>query len=113
MRELIQKSKVFYAEKVVDITKIEQENIAETQTKFEILSDAVVESISQIESIKNMSDTLKQVKERLISATSDLGAISEELGASAEEVSATCSTVATACSSEKRDCIKMKKFPID
>lgn len=98
------------AEDVANTTKEEQSNIASTQEKFTILSDAVNESMQQILQIREMIDTLGNVKEQLVETSENLGAISEELGASAEEVSASCNVVATACGETQSRTEEMKNI---
>lgn len=84
------------AEKVKSIIKNEQKYISDTQDKFALLSEAVDTSISEIESLAEMTESLNVIKEEVTNACTDLGAISEETGASSEEVSAACATVAEA-----------------
>lgn len=98
------------AEDVANTTKEEQSNIASTQEKFTILSDAVNESMQQILQIRDMIDTLGNVKAQLVETSENLGAISEELGASAEEVSASCNVVATACGETQNRTEEMKNI---
>ena len=88
---------VAVAERVSESIQTEKGYITDTQDKFEILSSAVDQSITGINSISDMAKELNTIKNELTSATTDLGAISEELGASAEEVAASCATVTEAC----------------
>lgn len=88
---------VAVAERVSDSIQTEKGYITETQDKFEILSSAVDQSITGINSISEMAKELNTIKNELTSSTTDLGAISEELGASAQEVAASCATVTDAC----------------
>lgn len=83
--------------RVNEVINKEQSDIEKAQEKFNVLSDSVEASITEIDTIKKMTNTLDGIKVELTNSTSDLGAISEELGASAEEVAASCQTVATAC----------------
>ncbi|MBP5305052.1 MAG: cache domain-containing protein [Lachnospiraceae bacterium] len=96
------------AEKVKDIINAERGYIAETQGKFEVLSNAVNDSVNGIEAISGTSAELETIKNELTGATSDLGAISEELGASAEEVSASCQTVTGACTDTQAQTEEMR-----
>lgn len=96
------------AEKVTDTIKQEQQYIAETQSKFNILSSSVDDSILEINSISEKTDSLREIQKNLVDATSYLGAISQELGASAEEVSATCSTVASSCELTLEKTVEMR-----
>ncbi len=88
---------VAVAERVSESIQTEKGYITDTQDKFEILSSAVDQSITGINSISEMAKELNTIKNELTSATTDLGAISEELGASAQEVAASCATVTEAC----------------
>ena len=88
---------VAVAERVSESIQTEKGYISDTQGKFEILSSAVDQSISGINSISDMAKELNTIKNELTGATNDLGAISEELGASAQEVAASCATVTEAC----------------
>jgi methyl-accepting chemotaxis protein len=88
---------VSVAERVSESIQTEKGYITDTQDKFEILSSAVDQSITGINSISEMAKELNTIKNELTSATTDLGAISEELGASAQEVAASCATVTEAC----------------
>ena len=88
---------VAVAERVSESIQTEKGYISDTQGKFEILSSAVDQSISGINSISEMAKELNTIKNELTGATTDLGAISEELGASAQEVAASCATVTEAC----------------
>ena len=98
---LISKDTVEYAERVTAMTAEEQEYILDTQAKFTELSVAVNNSLAQISNIKELADSLSDIKRKLVDATCDLGAISEELGASAQEVSASCNLVAVSCDETK------------
>ncbi|MCR5215856.1 MAG: hypothetical protein K6C69_02860 [Lachnospiraceae bacterium] len=94
---LLSDETVSVASKVADIISKEQKFIAETQTKFELLSNSVEASTMEIDQISRMTKELETIKNELTNATSNLGAISEELGASSEEVSASSTSVAEGC----------------
>ena len=104
----LSKDTVRAADNVASTTKTEQENIASTQEKFIVLSNAVTDSMQQISQVREMIDVLGNVKDQLVETSENLGAISEELGASAEEVSASCNVVATACSETQNRTEEMK-----
>ena len=104
---------VDYANKVVRTTEEEQQNISDTQQQFEILSDAVTNSLDNIYDIKNVTDILENIKSHLVTATSNLGAIAEELGASAQEASANCHTVAQTCNDTELSTRMMQKADKD
>jgi len=101
---------VVSAERVVGITNEEQECIAATQEKFETLSSEVQVSISQIENINLLADSLGNIKESLVTATTQLGSISEQLGASAEEASASCQVVVDSYDETKHNTDNMKQM---
>lgn len=94
--------------RVFDVISKEQSDIAEAQEKFNILSDSVETSISEINTIKEMTGKLNTIKEELSATTNELGAISEELGASAQEVAASCQTVTSACADTQESTSEMR-----
>ena len=83
--------------RVYEVVSKEQSDIEMARDKFNVLSDSVEASIVEINTIREMTVKLDQIKTELTNSTSELGAISEELGASAEEVAASCQTVTDAC----------------
>lgn len=98
------------SERVNDVIKREQGDIAQAQEKFNMLSESVEASISEINTIKEMAETLDSIKTDLTNTTTDLGAISEELGASAQEVAASCQNVMSACTDTQDSTVEMKKI---
>ncbi|MBR3518197.1 MAG: methyl-accepting chemotaxis protein [Lachnospiraceae bacterium] len=96
--------------RVFDVISREQADIEQAQTKFNLLSESVEASITEIDTIRQMAVTLDGIKEELTSATTDLGAISEELGASAEEVAASCQTVTQACEDTQGSTVEMRRI---
>nr|MCR5719229.1 hypothetical protein [Lachnospiraceae bacterium] len=99
--------------RVFEVINKEQTDIETAQDKFNVLSDSVEASISEIDTIRHMTGTLDRIKTELTNATTDLGAISEELGASAEEVAASCQTVTDACSDTQNSTIEMRNINED
>ena len=83
--------------RVFDVITKEQADIEQAQEKFNVLSDSVEASITEIDRIRSLAMQLDQIKADLTSTTTELGAISEELGASAQEVAASCQQVTEAC----------------
>ena len=83
------------------------------QDKFNVLSDSVEASITEIDTIRQMTAMLDQIKVELSNTTTELGAISEELGASAEEVAASCQTVTNACSDTQNSTAEMRNINED
>ena len=91
----------------------EQSDIEQAQDKFNVLSDSVEASINEIDTIRQMTETLDGIKVELANATTELGAISEELGASAEEVAASCQTVTNACEDTQTSTAQMRSINDD
>lgn len=96
--------------RVFDVISREQSDIEQAQEKFNILSDSVEASISEIETVRQMAGKLDDIRAELTNATTDLGAISEELGASAEEVAASCHTVTDACTETQNSTGEMRSI---
>ncbi len=101
------------SDRVYEVINKEKRDIEEAQEKFNVLSDSVEASISEIDTIRQMAGTLDNIKEEMSNATSNLGAISEELGASAEEVAASCQTVTDACSDTQNSTAEMRNINDD
>ena len=99
--------------RVYDVISKEQSDIEMAQEKFNVLSESVEDSISEIDTIRQMTDRLDKIKVDLSNATTELGAISEELGASAEEVAASCETVTNACSDTQNSTAEMRNINED
>lgn len=99
--------------RVSDVVNKEQTDIENAQDKFNVLSESVEASISEIERIREMAAQLDQIKVDLSNSTTELGAISEELGASAEEVAASCQTVTDACSDTQNSTAEMRNINED
>ncbi len=98
------------SDRVYEVINKEKTDIEEAQEKFNVLSDSVEASISEIDTIRQMATTLNSIKEEMSNATSNLGAISEELGASAEEVAASCQTVTDACTDTQNSTTEMRSI---
>ncbi len=99
--------------RVFEVISKEQADIEQAQEKFNVLSDSVEASITEIDTIRQMAGKLDGIKNELTSATTELGAISEELGASAEEVAASCQTVTMACQDTQSSTADMRKINED
>lgn len=99
--------------RVFDVINREQADIEAAQDKFNILSDSVEASISEIDTIRQMTATLDGIKIDLANTTTELGAISEELGASAQEVAASCQTVTNACTDTQSSTAEMRNINED
>ncbi len=101
------------SDRVYEVINKEKTDIEDAQAKFNILSDSVEASISEIDTIREMTGTLDKIKAEMTNATTDLGAISEELGASAEEVAASCQTVTDACVDTQSSTAEMRSINED
>lgn len=106
-------STVEISNRVFEVITKEQSDIENAQEKFNVLSDSVEASISEIETIREMTVKLDEIKGELTNATTELGAISEELGASAEEVAASCQTVSNACNDTQQSTVEMRNVNED
>lgn len=84
------------AGEIMDTMNAEQVTIEEAQEEFEKLEAAIVESVDGIREIDEKTESLKDIKERIVANVSDLSAISEENAASNAEVSASTDNIATA-----------------
>ncbi len=105
----LSKGTVEISDKVFEVISREQADIETTQNKFNVLSESVESSITEIDVIRKMTVELNSIKEELSKTTSDLGALSEELGASAEEVAATCQIVTGACNDTQQAALDMSE----
>lgn len=101
------------SDRVSEVVNKEQADIENAQDKFNVLSESVEASISEIERIKEMAVQLDQIKVELTNTTTELGAISEELGASAQEVAASCQTVTNACTDTQNSTAEMRSINED
>jgi len=96
------------AKNIKDIITKEQGYIKDTQEKFDILSDNVESSISEIISISQKTEALDLIKDELSEASSSLSAIAQELAATSEETSARCTIVSEACSDSRAKTEEMR-----
>lgn len=94
--------------RVSEVVSKEKTDIETTQGRFTVLSDSVESSISDIATIRKMTDRLDDIKAMILEATSELGAVSEQLGASAEEVAASCQIVTDACTDTQASTEEMR-----
>ena len=94
--------------RVSEVVSKEKTDIETTQGRFNVLSDSVESSISDIATIRKMTDRLDDIKAMILEATSELGAVSEQLGASAEEVAASCQIVTDACTDTQASTEEMR-----
>ncbi|MCR5419312.1 MAG: hypothetical protein K6E84_10385 [Lachnospiraceae bacterium] len=99
--------------RVSEVISKERADIEQAQEKFNVLSDSVEASISEINTIKSLAGELDKIKVDLTTTTEGLGAISEELGASAQEVAASCQTVTSACMDTQESTSQMRSVNDD
>ncbi len=104
----LSKGTVDISNRVYEVISKEQSDISVSQEKFDALSGSVEASINEINTLKEMSTRLEDIKRDLTETTTDLGAMSEELGASAEEVAASCQTVTAACTDTQASTEEMR-----
>ena len=86
---------------------LEQENISDTQKKYETLSNNINQSVNDIEMIAEMTEHLNQYKEKVIDNVQNLSAISEENTASNQEVSANVSEIVAEVQTVNISCERM------
>ncbi len=98
--EIISKSgdSVKLTEVIKETIAEEQEQITETQNKFNTLNSEIEKSLVQIHGIDKKTDELKELKDGIIGNVQDLSAISEENAASNQEVTASVENIAHAIS---------------
>lgn len=95
------------AQKVHSLIFLEQENISDTQKKYETLSNNINQSVNDIEMIAEMTEHLNQYKEKVIDNVQNLSAISEENTASNQEVSANVSEIVAEVQTVNISCERM------
>lgn len=98
------------AQKVHALISLEQKNIAETQKKYEELSDEINRSVSDIRLIADKTEHLNLYKENVIDNVQNLSAISEENTASNEEVNANVSEIMSKVQTVNENCEKMNEM---
>ena len=98
------------AQKVHALISLEQKNIAETQNKYEELSDEINRSVSDIRLIADKTEHLSLYKENVIDNVQNLSAISEENTASNEEVNANVSEIMSKVQTINENCEKMNEM---
>lgn len=98
--EIISKSgdSVNLTEVIKETIAAEQNQITETQNKFNSLNLEIEQSLVQIDGIDRKTEELKCLKDGIISNVQDLSAISEENAASNQEVTASVENIAHAIS---------------
>jgi len=87
---------VVQADGIANMILDEQKAINATQSKFNVLSGQVENSIKEIAAIQEKTEGLNLVKEKIMSSVTDLSAISEENAASNQEVTASVESIASA-----------------
>lgn len=98
------------AQKVHTLISLEQNNISETQKKYEELSADINQSVNDIRLIADKTDHLNLYKEKVIDNVQNLSAISEENTASNEEVNASVSEILSKVQQVNENCEKMNEM---
>jgi methyl-accepting chemotaxis protein len=98
---------------IAGIISKEQEYIADTQEKFDLLSENIDNSITQIKEIADKVEELNSVKTTITSEVQDLSAISEENAASNEEVSASVINISESINTVHTNSDDTKKLTVD
>lgn len=101
VEEIVSKSErsVALSTEVTDIIVKEQEDIQETQNKFNVLNEEIGKSITEIGDISDKVTKLNSAKAIITSSVEDLSAVSEQNAASNEEVSASVINITKSISS--------------
>lgn len=84
------------ANEIKGIISKEQQDIADTEEKFNILDKEIAVSLEEIDAIKKLAEAMGGAKDTIIGNVSDLSAVSEENAASNEEVAASVENTAEA-----------------
>ncbi len=90
---------VAQADTVKELIENEQTLLQQAKSQFDILDNEIASSVTNIETVDEITTKLGTIKDTIVNAVSDLSAISEETSATNQEVSATTETVATNVSS--------------
>ena len=88
------KESISLAESVKSLIDVEQKDIFDTKENFEKLSQAIIQSVENINNVGKKTLQLDEIKQRIVSNINDLSAISEENAASNQEVTASVSNIA-------------------
>lgn len=78
---------------VQDNMNIQSEKMASTESKFEEVNEGILSSINGITQIAERTETLNDVRERVVDGVQNLSAIAEENAASSQETSASVTQV--------------------
>ncbi|MCH5344043.1 MAG: cache domain-containing protein [Acetatifactor sp.] len=84
------------ANEIKAIISREQQDIADTEEKFNVLDKEIAVSLEEIDAIKKLAETMGGAKDVIIENVSDLSAVSEENASSNEEVAASVENTAEA-----------------
>lgn len=95
------------AENVQELMKEEQQNVADTKEKYELLNKNLEESIAEIGLITEKTEHLESVKERIIGNIHELSAISQENTAANQEVTANIIQIISDFESVNENCESM------
>lgn len=95
------------AEDVRSLIVMEQDNVLETQKKYDELSEEINQSVVEIRAIAEKTENLTEYKERVIENVQGLTTISEENTASNEEVNANIYEIISEVQIVNDNCEKM------
>ncbi len=82
------------SEQVEEAINEEQNILAETRKRFDVLNTEITNSVEEIRGISSQTESLESIKATIVENVSDLSAISEQNAASTEEVTASMENIA-------------------
>ncbi len=85
---------VLASESVEAAINEEQNILAETRKRFDVLNTEITNSVEDIRGISSQTESLESIKATIVENVSDLSAISEQNAASTEEVTASMDNIA-------------------
>ncbi|MBQ6575041.1 MAG: methyl-accepting chemotaxis protein [Lachnospiraceae bacterium] len=85
---------VLASESVEEAINEEQNILAETRKRFDVLNTEITNSVEDIRGISSQTESLESIKATIVENVSDLSAISEQNAASTEEVTASMDNIA-------------------
>ena len=114
-KQIVEKSQksVILADEVHVLILAEQDGVGKTQSKYEELSDDIDKSVHEIHSIAQMTDTLTEYKEKVISNVQNLTAISEQNAAGNQEINANINKIILDVQNVNRNCERMNEMSAD
>lgn len=95
---------------VTQIIGTEQKLLEDAVKQFDILNSEISKSVEGIGEVSGITEKLKDIKDVILGAITDLSAVSEETSATNEEVTATTETVSSAVESVSGDMNAMSEM---